>query len=75
MIKIEKFIEKFAEAVEIDSFENLNADTEFRQLDEWSSLASLSVIAMIDEEYDRTVNGTMLRDCKTIGDLAKLTEQ
>jgi acyl carrier protein len=48
---------------------------EFRQLDEWSSLASLSVIAMIDEEYDRTVNGTMLRDCKTIGDLAELTEQ
>jgi acyl carrier protein len=74
-MNINEFIEKFAEAVEIDTLENINADTEFRQLDEWSSLASLSVIAMIDEEYDRTVNGTMLRDCKTIGDLAKLIEQ
>lgn len=73
-MEIKEFIEKFAEAVEIENVENLNAETDFRQLNEWSSLAALSVIAMYDEEFDKTVNGNMLRECKTIGDLAKLAE-
>lgn len=73
-MEIKVFIEKFAEAVEIENVENLNAETDFRQLNEWSSLAALSVIAMYDEEFDKTVNGNMLRECKTIGDLAKLAE-
>ena len=30
----------------------LTADTEFRTLDEWDSVAYISVIAMMDEEYD-----------------------
>lgn len=73
-MEIQEFIEKFAEAVEIENVENLNAETDFRQLNEWSSLAALSVIAMYDEEFDKTVNGNMIRECKTIGDLAKLAE-
>lgn len=73
-MEIKEFIEKFAEAVEIENVENLNAETDFRQLNEWSSLAALSVIAMYDEEFDKTVNGNMLRECKTIEDLAKLAE-
>lgn len=73
-MEIKEFIEKFAEAVEIENVENLNAETDFRQLNEWSSLAALSVIAMYDEEFEKTVNGNMLRECKTIGDLAKLAE-
>lgn len=73
-MEIKEFIEKFAEAVEIENVENLNAETDYRQLNEWSSLAALSVIAMYDEEFDKTVNGNMLRECKTIGDLAKLAE-
>lgn len=73
-MEIQVFIEKFAEAVEIENVENLNAETDFRQLNEWSSLAALSVIAMYDEEFDKTVSGNMLRECKTIGDLAKLAE-
>lgn len=73
-MEIKEFIEKFAEAVEIENVKNLNAETDFRQLNEWSSLAALSVIAMYDEEFEKTVNGNMLRECKTIGDLAKLAE-
>ena len=46
------FIEKFADAVEIENPASLDENTPFRTLDEWSSLAYLSVIAMLDEEYD-----------------------
>lgn len=73
-MEIKEFIEKFAEAVDIEEFDNINAETNFRELDEWSSLAALSVIAMFDEEYDKTVNGAMIRECNTVGELAKLAE-
>lgn len=48
------FIEKFAEAIEVEAAE-LSTETEFRTLDQWDSMAYLSVIAMIDEEYDMQI--------------------
>ena len=50
-MNIQDFIEKFAEAIDIEATE-LTADTEFRTLEEWDSVAYISVIAMMDEEYD-----------------------
>ena len=43
------FIKKFEELFE--ETEQITASTQFKQLDEWSSLMALSVIAMIDEEF------------------------
>ena len=42
---------------------------EFKNLDEWSSLIALSVIAMVDEEYDVTLKGDDVRNADTIEDL------
>ena len=67
-----EFIEKFAEVVEIENASACTAETEFRKLDEWSSLAALSVIAMIDEEYDIQVKGDEMRSCATVGELFNL---
>ena len=47
---MEKFIELFAEALERE--DEIKMEDEFRNYDEWSSIAYLSVIAMMDEEYD-----------------------
>lgn len=69
------FIEKFAEAVDIEeNVEKLNANTSFRKIEEWSSLAALSVIAMFDEEYGKTISGKEIRAAKTIEDLYNLTK-
>ena len=46
----------------------------FRQLDEWSSLSSLAIISMIDDEYDVVINGNDLRNCNTIEDLFAIVE-
>ena len=54
-MKLNEFIENFA--------------TEFKALDEWSSLVALSIIAMVDEEYDVTIKGDDIRNSKTIEDL------
>ncbi|MEO3487857.1 acyl carrier protein [Phocaeicola vulgatus] len=44
----------------------------FKSLDEWTSLAALSVIAMIDDEYEVSINGNDIRNLETIGDLFEL---
>lgn len=64
----ERFIELFRETLEIDE-NNISRDTIFRDLEQWDSLAFLSVIAMIDEEYDVVIEGNDFKELKTIGDL------
>ena len=65
-MSLQKFIEKFAEAIEMESV------TRFRDLDEWNSLAALSVIAMFDEEYDKELKVPDFKQANTIGDLINL---
>ena len=66
------FIERFAEQLDETPIESLNCDTKFRELEEWSSLVALSVIAMIDEEYNITITGDDMKKQTTIGDLFNL---
>lgn len=68
-MEIKDFIEKFADAIEAENPEAINAETDFHELDEWSSLTALSVIAMIDEEYDVTLKGDDIRNSITVEDL------
>jgi acyl carrier protein len=71
-MNITDFIEKFAEAAEVENVSSLSAETKFRDLNEWSSLASLSIIAMVDEEFEVTLNGNDIRSSNTIQDLYNL---
>lgn len=64
----ERFIELFKENLEIEE-NNITRDTIFRDLDQWDSMAFLSIIAMIDEEYDVVIEGNEFKELKTIGDL------
>ena len=68
------FIEKFADAVEIENPASLDENTPFRTLDEWSSLAYRSVIAMLDEEYDVQIENAEFRTLQTLGDLMRAVE-
>lgn len=71
-MEIKEFIEKFADAIESENVTACTSETEFRNLDEWNSLAALSVIAMVDEEYNVTLKGDDVRKAKTIGDLYEI---
>ena len=68
-MEMKEFIEKFAEAIEIDDASVLTPETEFRTLDEWDSLSYLSVIAMIDEEFDVQIETPKFKLQKTVQDL------
>lgn len=66
---MEDFIEKFAEALEIENEENLSPATIFRNLEEWGSMAILALMAIASEEYDVEFDTDDLAKSKTIGDI------
>ena len=73
-MEIKKFIENFASQFEETDASVFTPDTRFHELDEWSSLTALSVIAMVDEEYDVTLKGDDIRKAETIEDLFKVVQ-
>ena len=66
---LEQFIENFAELFDETDSDTITATTRFKDLEEWSSLVALSVIAMIDEEYDVEFRGDDIRNSSTVEDL------
>lgn len=73
-MNITEFTEKIAEQFDDTDPADITPSTEFKNLDEWSSLTALSIIAMVDEEYDIVLKGEDIRSCNTIEDLYKLVE-
>ncbi len=68
----EKFIEALKEALERE--DEINMSDEFRNYDEWSSLAYLEIVAMLDDQYDIQIEEVEFKKLKTVGDLFKLCE-
>lgn len=68
-MELQEFINNFAEQFDDTDVSALNGSTIFKDLDEWNSLVALSVIAMIDEEYDVTLKGNDIISANTIEDL------
>ena len=71
-MEIKSFIENFAEQFEDTDASVFSADTKYRELDEWSSLMALSILAMVDEEYDVQLKGEEMRATNTIQELYDL---
>ena len=68
-MQIQEFINNFAAVFDDTDTDTLTSETKFRELDEWSSIAALGVIAMADEEYEVELSGNELREAQTIKDL------
>ncbi len=73
-MEIQEFIQNFAEQFEDTDASVFTPETVFHDLDEWSSLVGLSIIAMIDDEYDVTIKGDELRAAKTVNDVYELVK-
>lgn len=74
-MNIQDFIDNFAAQFDDTDPAVFAADTKFKQLDEWSSLTALSIIAMIDDEYDVIVKGNDIVNSETIQDLYNIVEK
>lgn len=73
-MSIQDFINNFAFQFDETDASELTKDTVFKNVDEWSSLTALSIIAMCDEEYDVALKGDDISNSKTIEDLFNLVK-
>ena len=63
------FISNFALQFDETDAEVFSKSTVFKGLEEWFSLNALSIIAMVDDEYDVKLKGDDIRNSSTIEDL------
>ena len=73
-MELTDFVKNFASQFEETVADLFTAQTKFKDLEEWSSLLSLSIIAMVDEEYDVAIKGDNIRNAETIEDIFKMVE-
>ena len=72
MKTLEEFVALFAEQFDETDASEFAPETVFRELDEWSSLIGLSIIAMVDEEFGIALKGNDFRQATTISDLYEI---
>lgn len=73
MTEMEK-IEMLEETWELDEG-TLTADTVLADVDEYDSMAKLSLIVMMDDEFGVKLTGDMIKGFVTVGDILKLMEK
>ena len=64
-----QFLELMKDTLDLET--ELTLETKFRELDEWDSLAYLSTIAMIDDEYDVVISANEFKALETIDDIVQ----
>lgn len=69
MMKLEEFISVFADQFDDTDRAEFKPETRFKELDEWSSLTALTIIAMVDEECKKSISSDVIRNSETIEDL------
>jgi acyl carrier protein len=74
-MKIDDFVKNFSELFEETDNSNFTPLTRFRDIEEWSSLLALSVIAMVDDKYHIKITGDNLREAQTIEDIFKIVQK
>jgi acyl carrier protein len=71
-MEISKFLADFAEQFDDTDASEIQEETVFHDLEEWSSLVGMSLIAMVKTEYGKTITGKEIRECITVKDLFNL---
>lgn len=71
---IEEFVEHFADEMTETPAGTITAETNYKELAEWGSLASLSIISMIDEEYGHLITGADVRARNSVKELWEYVE-
>lgn len=73
-MELKTFINNFADQFDDTDASEFTAETIFKDIDEYSSLVALSLIAMIDEEYEVTLKGDDIKNASSIEDLYEVVK-
>lgn len=74
-MELQEFIKNFALQFPNEDSSAFTAETDFHELDSWSSLTGLSIVMMIFQEYGVEVESKDIRDADTIEDLYNLVKE
>jgi acyl carrier protein len=66
---LNEFVSKVEGEIEDLEPGSLTADKDYREIEQWSSMYALILIAMIDTEYGVTLSGEDLKKAITVRDL------
>ncbi|HKK10324.1 MAG TPA: acyl carrier protein [Bacteroidales bacterium] len=68
-MSIEKFIDLVEEEFEELEKGTLKPDSNFREYFEWNSVNALIIIALVDSEYDVSINAEDIQNSESVQDL------
>lgn len=68
----EKFIQKIAFQFDDTDIKEFSGETNFKELEEYSSLTALSIVGVIDEDYEILITVNDLKAVNTIDELFEL---
>lgn len=71
-MELKEFIENLVDQFDDVDINEISPGTAFQELDEWSSLTAMGIIAMAKINYGKTITGLEVRHCKTVEDLYNL---
>lgn len=74
MIDEKQFLQNFADQFD-DEPEGLTLDTSFRDVDGWTSIVALSIMAMCAEEYDVILSANEMENANRIADIFKIVNE
>jgi acyl carrier protein len=74
-MELNDFIKQFADQFDDTELSEFKAETDYKCLDEWSSLTALSIIALVKTQYGKNITGSQIRSCNTIKDLFELVQK
>ena len=69
-----EFVQNFANQFDETDASEFSMTTRFRDIEEWSSLIALGIIAMADEEYDVTLKGDDIINSNTVEDIYNIVK-
>ena len=74
-MKESDFVENFASQFEDVDPSVVTMETNFRNVEGWSSFTALSIIAMVDELYNVKITRNDIKNAKTVRELFNLVQE
>jgi acyl carrier protein len=68
-MELQEFLKGFANQFDDTDASEINENTNYRELEEWSSLTGMSVIAFVRTQYGKTLTGEDIRRNTTVKEL------
>lgn len=66
---LDEFVSQFEEQLDEVPPGTITPETKFRELQEWDSMAALSIIALVDHKFNKQLTGEDLSKYNTVGQL------